>query len=65
MYVCERVSISSMNYVDKSLIIILPEVASILIPNDKIVQEWITSVNIAEIRIGVLNGIMNRLSIIR
>lgn len=42
--------------------LIRPGVASILIPIVGIVHEWITSNDVVKIRIGVLNGIINRLS---
>lgn len=39
-----------------------PGVESILIPREGIVHEWITSIDVVSIRIGVLKGITQRLS---
>lgn len=41
---------------------IRPGVASTLIPKAGTAQEWITSVDVVKIRIGVLYGKINRLS---
>lgn len=40
-----------------------PGVESILIPNDGIVHEWITSIDDVRIRIGMLKGKIHRLSV--
>lgn len=40
-----------------------PGVESILIPNEGIVQEWITSIEEVRTRIGKLNGRIHRLSV--
>lgn len=42
--------------------LIRPGDASILIPRDGIVQEWITSMEVTNNRIGVIKGIITRLS---
>lgn len=49
-------------YANNIIWLIRPGVESILIPNDGIVHEWITSVDVVIIRIGILNGIITRLS---
>lgn len=47
----------------KFLWLIRPGEASIFNPRDGIVHEWITSVDVINIRICVLNGKINRLSV--
>lgn len=50
------------DFVNNKVWLIRPGIASILIPIEGIVQEWITSIDEINNRMGVLYGITSRLS---